>query len=188
MIHDRKLSELMLSFADSRDGIGLNVGCLLSQVFGAIYLDRFDHYVKRVLKVKRYVRFVDDTCFIVPSREEAYWIKEACEQYLRDELHLTLSKWKIQKISRGINFCGFRTWPTHRFIRKRSLHNFSKELKHHNLESLVSILGHAMTTSSYRHLLNGALDELSVEEIRALPKIFREGLAKTLQWSSAKFA
>ncbi len=180
MILDRRLSDLMMSFADNPGGIGLNVGCLLSQVFGAIYLDRFDHYVKRVLKVKRYVRFVDDTCFILPSREEAYRVKDACEKYLKDELHLTLSKWRIQKLSRGINYCGFRTWATHRFIRKRSLHNFSKQLKRHELTSLVSILGHAMTTSSYRHLLNRTLDELSVEEIRTLPKRFREDLASVI--------
>ena len=184
IIKDEKLVDLMISFADNKDGIGLNVGCLLSQVFGAVYLDRFDHYVKRVLKVKHYVRFVDDTCFILPSREEAYQVKNACEQYLKDELHLTLSKWRIQKISRGINYCGFRTWTTHRFIRKRSLHNFSKQLKRHKLTSLISILGHAMTTSSYRHLLNRTLDELSVEEIRSLPKRFKEDLSSVTSVST----
>ena len=104
--------------------------------------------------------------------------KKAVERYLLDELGLTLSKWTVLPISRGINFVGVRTWQTHRLIRKRSLHNFGRKLRRHDMASLVSILGHAMSTTSYRHLISRMLDELETEEIMALPKRIREDLAK----------
>lgn len=39
---------------------GLPIGNLTSQLFGNIYLDGLDHYVKEVLRVPGYVRYVDD--------------------------------------------------------------------------------------------------------------------------------
>jgi len=39
---------------------GLPIGNLTSQLFGNIYLDRLDHFVKEVLRVPGYVRYVDD--------------------------------------------------------------------------------------------------------------------------------
>ena len=39
---------------------GLPIGNLTSQTFANIYLDPLDHFVKEVLRAKRYVRYVDD--------------------------------------------------------------------------------------------------------------------------------
>lgn len=39
---------------------GLPIGNLTSQLFGNIYLNGFDHFVKEVLRVPGYVRYVDD--------------------------------------------------------------------------------------------------------------------------------
>ncbi|MBU0485441.1 MAG: RNA-directed DNA polymerase [Proteobacteria bacterium] len=50
-------------------GCGLPIGNLTSQMFGNIFLNDFDHYVKHTLKVKYYGRYVDDMVFVHPSRE-----------------------------------------------------------------------------------------------------------------------
>jgi hypothetical protein len=39
---------------------GLPIGNLTSQLFGNVYLDGFDHFVKEVLRAPGYVRYVDD--------------------------------------------------------------------------------------------------------------------------------
>ena len=39
---------------------GLPIGNLTSQFFANVYLDPLDHFVKEVLRVRRYVRYVDD--------------------------------------------------------------------------------------------------------------------------------
>ena len=48
----------LLSVAARRRG--LPIGNLTSQLFGNVYLDSLDHFVKEVLRVPAYVRYVDD--------------------------------------------------------------------------------------------------------------------------------
>lgn len=151
-IADKRIVDYLMMFADNEAGIGLQVGCLLSQLFGMIYLDRFDHFCKRVLKAKRYIRYVDDILFIGLTKDEAYEIKAQCEAFLKRELNLSLSKWKIQKLSRGINFVGMRTWHTHRLVRKRSLRTFNRALKRKRWASVSSVYAHALRTSTLKHL------------------------------------
>lgn len=175
-IADPALVDLMMSFCGDGE-VGLNVGCLLSQMFGMIYLDRFDHWVKRVLKVKMYIRYVDDMIFILPSRKEAEEVLQKCEAFLAENLQLELSKHRIVPLREGANFVGFRTWPHRRVLRRRSVISFKKALRKGKVESVTSILGHALDTASYRPFLDLALDMLSVEDIRRLPERFREDMA-----------
>ena len=41
-------------------GVGIPVGNLTSQLFANVYLNKLDQYVKHVLKMKYYVRYMDD--------------------------------------------------------------------------------------------------------------------------------
>ena len=49
---------------------GLPIGNLTSQLFGNVYLDRLDHYIKEVLRVPGYVRYVDDFALFGKHREQ----------------------------------------------------------------------------------------------------------------------
>ncbi len=134
-----------------------------------MYLNQFDHWVKRHLKIKHYVRYVDDSVLTgFSSREEAKAALEKIVAWLQSRLKLVLSKWKIQKIKRGINFVAFRTWRSTRFLRKRSLYNFSKALKRRKVESLISIVGNAKRTATYRYFINqlkGALNDMQIQKV-----------------------
>lgn len=74
-------------------------------------------------------------------------------EFIRTDLGLVLSRYSLHKIKRGLNFCGYRTWRSTRFVRKHSLYTFTQSAKNGALESVVSILGHAKHTASLRHLL-----------------------------------
>lgn len=154
-IKDPRLVDLMMKFCDdgSGSGVGLCVGSLLSQMYGLIYLDRLDHFIKRRLKVKRYIRYVDDMVIIGETKERCYELREAIEAFIREELHLEFSKWIIAPLKRGINFVGYRTWRSRRFVRRRAMHTFSKRLRQRNVQALISILGHARHTSSYSYMV-----------------------------------
>ena len=178
-VADPRIVDLVMLFAGDGE-VGLNVGSLLSQLFGMIYLDRFDHYVKRILKIKSYVRYVDDMVFVVRDKAEANRILAEVQAFLADRLCLELSKWRIQPLSKGVNFAGFRTWQNYRLIRKRSLHNFGRKLAKKDIESVSAILAHTMRSSSYRHLLNRVLDKWGPEEIRQLCDRQRADLRKIL--------
>jgi len=150
-IKDRRLVGLMMRFAATDEPLGLPIGNLLSQLYGLIYLDPFDQFVKRELKARRYVRYVDDSILFGLERDEAHEHLRRIQDWLADNLSLELSKWTIAPVSRGVNFVGFRTWRSTRFPRKRSLYRFSRSLRRGDVASLNAIMGHALHTGSHRH-------------------------------------
>ena len=150
-IKDKRLVDLMIRFAAMDEPLGLPIGNLLSQLYGLIYLDPFDQFVKRELKVRRYVRYVDDSILFGLSRDAARSHLGRVQDWLAANLHLELSKWTIAPVSRGVNFVGFRTWRSTRFPRKRSLYRFSRSLRVGDVASLNAIMGHALRTGSHRH-------------------------------------
>jgi len=151
-IKDPGLVVLMMDFS-GEPPTGLFIGNLMSQLYGLVYLDWLDQHVKRHLRVKRYVRYVDDFVLIGLTLDEAHDLKAHLERWLWENLRLELSKWRIAKVRHGINFVGFRTWRKGRFVRKRSLHNFSKALKREKIESLQSILANAKRSGSHKHMV-----------------------------------
>lgn len=146
---DRKFTELIAQQFPQDTDVGMHVGSLIAQVMGIIYLNRLDHYIKRVLKCKRYIRYVDDFVIIGESKERCHYLKTEIERFIKDHLKLELSKWKIVPISKGINFVGYRTWQHKRIIRKRSMKVFNRAVRKNKHDSLQSCLGHALNTSSY---------------------------------------
>lgn len=159
-IKDRRLVELMMQFAnDGHGSLGIPIGNLLSQLYALIYLDPLDHFVKREMKVKKYVRYVDDFILWCETREQAAERRDTIIAFLGARLALTLSRWTIAPVRRGVNFVGFRTWRKRRFVRKHSLFRFSRSLKAGDVPSLNSILGNALRTSSHAHMLRRLYDE-----------------------------
>lgn len=155
-IKDTRFVKIMCEFAEMNEEKGIPIGNLLSQIYALIYLNPLDHYIKRELKIKSYVRYVDDCVLIGLTHDEAKQAKNKCEEFLRDMLHLELSHWHIQKIKRGINFVGYRTWKRAKFVRKHSMYKMRRAIKKGNIESIVSLVGHAKNTNTlayYKKLL-----------------------------------
>ena len=151
-IKDNNLVDLIMKFVNIKDKIGLYIGSLLSQLFGLIYMDRVDHYIKRVLKQKHYVRYVDDFIIVGISYDKAKELLDIIQKYIKKELNLTLSKFHIAKIKKGANYVGYRTWKAKKFVRKRTLYHFNKYLKKGNMEAVNSVLGHAKHSSSLKYM------------------------------------
>ena len=155
-IKDKKFIDLMMLFTDIGTPRGIPIGNLLSQIYALIYMNPVDHFIKRSLKARSYVRYVDDMVVIGVSRDEAVYIKDEVGKFLSKELHLEYSHWMISKIKRGINFVGYRTWKSVKFVRKHSMYKFRKSAKRKNIESITSLIGHARGTATlpyFRKLL-----------------------------------
>ncbi len=170
-LKDRRLVEMMMLFADTGDPLGIPIGNLLSQLYALIYLNPVDHFIKRVLKVRHYVRYVDDMVLVGLSREQALSHKGRIVEFLKTNLHLELSKSTIQRVKRGVNFVGYRTWKTRRIIRKYSLYKFGRRLKSGDQQAVVSLLGHAKATDSLPYMLR--LAKGSPHSIR-LPRTYKK--------------
>jgi len=147
-IKDKRFVNLICGFSKMNGGKGIPIGNLLSQIYALIYLNPLDHFIKRVLKIKSYVRYVDDFILIGLTLEEAKQAKFMCEKFVQEKLHLELSHWHIQKIKRGINFVGYRTWKSIKFVRKHSIYKMKRAVKKSKIESIISLIGHAKGTGT----------------------------------------
>ena len=126
----------------NKSGLGLPLGNQTSQWFALFYLDRIDRLIKEKLKIKGYVRYMDDMILI--HRDKNY-LRE-CLNCVRntcvDELELELnSKTQIGKVANGIDFLGFRhillkNGKVVRKLRGSAKIRMKKHLK--NLEKLKS--------------------------------------------------
>lgn len=104
---------------------GLPIGNLTSQFFANVYMNDFDNFVKRTLKVKYYMRYVDDMILLGESKEELDDIKAKIVIYLREELNLKLrEQYFLRPTKRGIDFLGYVVRPTHTLVRQRVVNNF----------------------------------------------------------------
>lgn len=172
VIKDRRLLDVMSLFAHRADSTGIPIGNLLSQMYALVYLNELDHHIKRELKIVYYARYVDDLAMIVDSRAQGLQTQACIEAFLRDRLHLGVSKWSLVPIHRGINFCGYRMWASRRFVRRRALYVARKAIKEGNLTSLVSCTGHARRTHSLQHILS-TTRSLNHDLYRSLPARIR---------------
>lgn len=152
-IKDARFVDLMMQFAAHSAPTGVPIGNLLSQIYALIYLNPLDHFVKRTLGIRRYARYVDDFVLIGLQRADALALRARIVDFLASTLRLELSKSSIHRVSRGINFVGYRTWTTRRFVRRYALFNFRRTARRGKVQSVISSLGHAKRTASFRSMI-----------------------------------
>ncbi|MCX6717808.1 MAG: reverse transcriptase/maturase family protein [Candidatus Taylorbacteria bacterium] len=101
---------------------GIPLGNLTSQLFINLYLNEFDQYVKRVLKVSKYIRYADD--FVIFSRNKI-WLENLIldiKIFLADNLKLELHPDKvfIKTASSGLDFLGWVHFEKYHILRTRT--------------------------------------------------------------------
>jgi retron-type reverse transcriptase len=93
--------------------IGLPIGNLTSQFFANVYLDRLDHYVKERLRVKGYLRYMDDFCIFHDEKDTVKAYGRDVSGFLAEELSLKLkeSATLINSRYHGLPLLGVRVFP-----------------------------------------------------------------------------
>jgi retron-type reverse transcriptase len=152
---------------------GIPIGNLTSQFFANVYLNGFDHFVKKELGVKYYIRYVDDFVLLDNFKERLHEAKKKIEEYL-DKLRLKLHwrKSRVYRVKDGINFLGYRIFPTHRLLKKENALKMRRRLKELNRQygdgsitfekihqSIQSWIGHASHADTY-HLRSRLLGSM----------------------------
>ncbi len=130
MFKDVELLTTFYAIIDSYEASperGVPIGNLTSQYFANHYLTGLDRFIKQELRVKAYVRYMDD---LVLWHHDKFFLKDAHRQirhYVATHLHCDLKPEALNRTALGLPFLGFRIFPhsvrlTHhsqqRFIRK----------------------------------------------------------------------
>lgn len=103
---------------------GMPIGNQSSQLLANITVSDFDHWAKESLRLKRYLRYVDDVLVVTATKEDAWATYEQLKAGLeRYGLMVHPKKVSVRPIREGIHYLGYVVWPTHisagRHIRKR---------------------------------------------------------------------
>ena len=172
-IKDSRFVDVMMMYADMETPEGIPIGNLLSQIYALIYLNPLDHFVKRVLKIRHYVRYVDDFLLIGLSRDKCLDYRKTVIDFLKNNLGLELSRSSIAKVRKGINFCGYRMWRTISVIRKYSLFKFRRMVQAQKQDSINSLLGHAKGTHSLSYMLKIIKEAIDHGKTIQIPKNYQ---------------
>ena len=113
---------------------GLPIGNLTSQLFGNVYLNDLDHFVKQKLNCRYYGRYVDDFVIIHNDKEYLKSIISLIKKYLQTHLQLEVHPNKIylQHYSKGVPFLGSIIKPYRIYIRNRTKGNFYQTIQKWN--------------------------------------------------------
>ena len=116
---------------------GIPIGNLTSQLFANVYLNELDHFVKRELRERYYIRYMDDFLMLGTDKKRLRETKESVTVFLRDRLKLAMHprKAEIFPIDRGIDFLGYVLRDGRRFLRTSTVKRFIK--KRRRYEAMV---------------------------------------------------
>ncbi len=100
---------------------GVPLGNQTSQWFALLYLDEIDRLIKEKLRIKYYVRYMDDFVLIHSDKAFLQQCRTAIERACAEKLKLRLnSKTQIGRLKDGLDFLGFnhKLTDTGRVIKK----------------------------------------------------------------------
>jgi retron-type reverse transcriptase len=109
---------------------GLPIGNLTSQFWANCLLNPFDHFVKRELGCRAYVRYVDDMLLFANERETLWaWRADIIERLARMRLTIHTASAQVKPVTHGIPFLGFVVYPTHRLLKRRKGITFARRMR-----------------------------------------------------------
>ncbi len=146
-----------------KEGKGLPLGNLTSQLFSNIYLNKFDQFIKHQIHANFYIRYADD--FIILSNNKE-WLKEQInliKDFLLIELKLDINTNKtfIKSIASGVDFLGWINFLDHKVLRRSTKRRMFRKLEmgcsDESLNSYLGLIKHGnsnkvkMKILSYKH-------------------------------------
>jgi len=110
---------------------GLPIGNLTSQFFANVYLNEMDQFIKRDLKARHYIRYVDDFILLSENREQLGVWRGKIAEFVREKLKLEIHPEKqcIAPVSNGMDFLGYIVRPGNLLARKRVVRNFKNKMR-----------------------------------------------------------
>ncbi|MDE6879274.1 MAG: RNA-directed DNA polymerase [Odoribacter sp.] len=151
------------------EGKGLPIGNLTSQYFANYYLSSLDHYVKEELRVKEYVRYMDDFLIFASTREELEHCVGKVRCYASSELDLTLKPVVYSISNDGVSFLGYTVYPHKVLLNGRSKRRLKMKMREYDfmretgeweeksymehITPLLAFAGYGYTKSLRRRLL-----------------------------------
>ena len=110
---------------------GMPLGNLTSQFFANVYLNELDYFIKHTLKVKSYIRYVDDFVILHNDKEKLVEYKKQIDEFLGKNLKIELhpKKSRIINIGKGTGYLGFRVFYHYNLLKKSNIKKMKRTLE-----------------------------------------------------------
>ncbi|AJP62064.1 reverse transcriptase [ANMV-1 virus] len=130
IVDERVITLIKKILTNQGISLGVTLGNYTSQWFANIYLSELDYFAKHNLKVKHYIRYMDDFLLLSDSKPELHRWKHQIEKFLNERLKLELHpvKRQIFPTNIGIDFVGYTIWKDHKKLRRRDVNRFISRL------------------------------------------------------------
>ncbi|MDD4408095.1 MAG: RNA-directed DNA polymerase, partial [Bacilli bacterium] len=116
------------------NGCGVPIGNMTSQILAVLYLNEVDHYIKEELKIKKYIRYMDDLVIIDDDYNNLLDYKKLIEKKINQYKLIVNDKCKIYSIKLGVEFLGYRYKYTNDNLvikyNKQTITRINKKLKY----------------------------------------------------------
>ena len=174
-IKDSKALDLIFRIIDSNE-LGLPIGNYTSQWFSNFFLQDFDNFIKQELKIKYYIRYVDDLVLLGGNKKKLHRARILISDYLCG-LGLKLKNdWQVFPVcSRPIDFLGFKFYRNKKTMRRRNSLRIMKKLRKvhknkfiskKNACSIMSYMGFVNRSNSINFKKKYFLKEYDVRKIK----------------------
>lgn len=180
-IKDRKTLSLIRKILDNHvtktPKKGMPIGNLTSQFFANLYLNELDYFVKHELKVKYYIRYVDDFILIDRSKELLETCKSRVDEFLNARLKLRLhpEKSRVYPLHKGIKFLGFRIFYHYSLLRKSNIRKMERKLAVFGKEYKKNLMCHEDVSRSVESWMGYAKHGNTFKLRRRILKDFHTG-------------
>jgi len=115
---------------ETKPGHGLPIGNLTSQYFANFYLDPLDRFVKETLRIRGYVRYMDDFSLWGYSKADMKEVRRRIVAFAADELGLKLKQTPYLNHARHcMDFFGMRVFPDAVRLNRRSRKRFVAKVR-----------------------------------------------------------
>ena len=139
-IADYNMLWLLDTIIDIKDR-GLALGHYTSPWFANFLLQDLDHAIKEQFGAKYFIRYIDDMEIFGPNKKKLHQIRKQISNFLKPYGLKLKSDWQVfkygvkvktrkggERISRVLDFCGYRFYRTHTLLRKGIAKRFRRQL------------------------------------------------------------
>ena len=133
---DGRPTGLPLDISDVTDaerifGIGMPVGSLISQMTANVVMTPVDHYMKRVVRIPVYARYMDDMYLQGESKSQVWDALGSLDDFLQENMGLQLNKkTAVLPYDSGVEFVGRIIRPDRIDVRKSTSLQIKKHLNY----------------------------------------------------------
>lgn len=121
-------------------GRGIPIGNLTSQLFANVFGTAVDRFLAQGLRVKRFVRYMDDIVIVHHSAAHLHAVRQLLQTYCAMDLKMLFSKSYIKNHAQGIDFLGYRIFKQYKLLRRDSVTRARRKLKKYTEEGNAGAL------------------------------------------------